>query len=485
MVRVPMSKKKRELPPLSPTLPFALSPDPEPALLTALGGLPLVAQTFRTLKLHESVERHVVVKERQRGFSESEVVESLVLLHAAGGDCVDDLRRLKADEGLEPMLGHAIPTPEMVRPFLERFHSDALIEAAKAARKPAQVAFIPAETAPLEGLARVNDDLLRETGRRMPTERIATVDQDATIQESRKKEALPHYEGGCGYQPMVAVWAETLLVLADEFRDGNVPAGMEPLTVCQRAFRALPATVGRYFYRADSASYEWRLMDWLRDEQRRDGPHGPIGFAISADMSKEIRAAIVALPETAWTPYQAPGEDVDAERDWAEVPFVPSEPSEKKDRTPLRYVGIRIRPRQGALFADGNEVKHFAVVTNRSDLDGAKLLQWHREKAGTIEQVHDIVKNDLGGGVLPSKYFGANAAWMRIALLAHNVLVALKRIALPPELLRARPKRLRFEIFVQAGRLVSHARTFTLRLRLGVERLASLLSAWRALLAPA
>lgn len=478
-------RKKKELPLLSSTLPIDLSPEPEPALLTALGGLPLVAQTFRTLKLHESVERHVVVKERQRGFSEAEVVESLVLLHAAGGDCVDDLRRLKADEGLAPMLGHAIPSPEMVRPFLERFHSDAGVEAAKAARKPGQIAFIPKETPPLEGLARVNDDLLREIGRRMPRERIATVDQDATIQESRKKEALPHYEGGRGYQPMVAVWAETMLVLSDEFRDGNVPAGMEPLTVAKRAFRALPETVTQYFYRADSASYEWKLLDWLRNEQRPDGPQGPIGFAISADMSQELRAAVVALPETAWTPYKAPGEPLDAERDWAEVPFVPSEPSEHKDRTPLRYLGIRIRPRQGTLFADGTEVKYFAVVTNRLELEGAKLLQWHRQKAGTIEQVHDIVKNDLGGGVLPSKYFGANAAWMRLALLAHNVLVALKRLALPPEMLSARPKRLRFEFFVQAGRLVSHARTLTLRLRLGIERLADLLCAWRTLLAPA
>lgn len=478
-------RKNRELPPLSSKLPIDLSPEPEPALLTALGGLPLVAQTFRTLRLHDSVERHVVVKERQRGFSESAVVESLVLLHAAGGDCVEDLRRLKANEGLEPMLEHTIPSPEMVRSFLERFHSDDGVEAAKAARMPGQIAFIPKETAPLEGLARVNDDLLREMGRRMPSERIATVDQDATIQESHKKEALPHYAGGRGYQPMVAVWAETMLVLSDEFRDGNVPAGMEPLTVAQRAFQALPPTVTQYFYRADSASYEWKLLDWLRNEQRPDGPKGPIGFAISADMSKELKVTVLALPQTAWTPYKAPGEELDAQRDWAEVPFVPSEPSEHKDRTPLRYIGIRIRPRQGTLFADGNEVKYFAVVTNRTNIAGAKLLQWHREKAGTIEQVHDIVKNELGGGVLPSKYFGANAAWMRIALLAHNVLVALKRVALPPEMLTARPKRLRFELFVQAGRLVSHARTLTRRLRLSVERLANLLGAWRTLLAPA
>jgi hypothetical protein len=30
---------------------------------------------------------------------------------------------------------------------------------------------------------------------------------------------------------MLAVWAETGLVLADQFRDGNVPAQMELLTV--------------------------------------------------------------------------------------------------------------------------------------------------------------------------------------------------------------------------------------------------------------
>lgn len=38
------------------------------------------------------------------------------------------------------------------------------------------------------------------------------------------------------------------MVLADEFRDGNVPARQEPVRVAQRAFQALPETVGqRYF----------------------------------------------------------------------------------------------------------------------------------------------------------------------------------------------------------------------------------------------
>jgi len=74
----------------------------------------------------------------------------------------------------------------------------------------------------------------------VPDQKIATVDQDATIIESRKREALRAYEGERGYQPMLAVWAETNVILADEFRDGNVPAMMAPLNVAKAAFAALP-----------------------------------------------------------------------------------------------------------------------------------------------------------------------------------------------------------------------------------------------------
>lgn len=466
-------------------VPLEISPEPATETLTAYGGLPLVVQTMKTLGVLQSITQHVQVKERERGFTEAEMVTSLVALMCVGGDCVDDLRRLKADPGVETMLGHAVPAPETARKFLNRFHQDAAIEEAKQRRKPEQIAYIPLETAPLEGLGRVGNELLRNLGRRVPQQKIATVDQDATIQQSKKKEALPTYEGGRGYQPMVAVWAEMNVTLADEFRDGNVPARMEPLLVAQRAFAALPETVEEYYYRADSASYNWPLLAWLRDPKRVQGPAGPIGFAISAEMHAPLREAIVALSEASWTPYRPPGQKVDEYKDWAEVDYVPTEPNESKSSEPLRYLAIRIRPRQGELFADGATVKYFAVVSNRWDLGGAKLLQWHREKAGTIEMVHDIFKNELGGGVLPSGRFGANAAWLRIVLLAHNVLVALKYIALPPELLPARPKRLRFELLVQVGRLVHHARHWVLRLASSLERVTWYVAAWQLLRAPA
>lgn len=428
------------------------------------------------------VKEHVRIKERQRGYDEATLVESFVVLNAIGGECLDDFARLREDGGLAEMLGHEIPSPERARKFLYEFHDEGKIVEARQQLPLGQVAYIPGENTALQGLGEVNRDLLAEMGRRCAEQKIATVDQDATIIESHKREALTTYEGERGYQPMLAVWAETELILADQFRDGNVPAMQKPLDVARAAFAALPGTVREFYYRGDSACHEQELLKWLRNEQREDGPEGKIGFAISARMTVALRQAVEAVPEQEWQPYGA--EDAAVMRECAEVSFVPTEPYERKGMEPLRYVAVRIRQRQGEFFADGSAVKHFAVLSNIGEWNAAKLLQWHREKAGTIEAVHDILKNELAAGVLPCGRFGANAAWLRLAVLTHNVLVALKRLALPAELLAARPKRLRFLIFQTAGRMVHHARRVLLRLKVAAERLQEWLAALRLLPLP-
>jgi hypothetical protein len=170
-----------------------------------------------------------------------------------------------------------------------------------------------------------------------------------------------------------------------------------------------------------------------------------------------------------------------AERHWAEVPYVPSATGVTKETPADRYLAVRVTSRQGRLFADGSTRKHFAVVTNL-DWRGDRVLEWQREKAGTIELVHDVTKNELGGGVLPCGRFGANAAWYRLVMLAYNVLVAMKLVALPPEFATARPKRLRFAVFEVAARITSHARQLLLRLA-SLEKWITVLRAGRKALA--
>src|SRR5947199_9454388 len=94
-----MRKIEKPSPTESPLL-FALDPKPAEEMLTALGGLPLVVQAFRSLGLPGSVKQHVVVKERQRGYDEATFVESFVLLNAAGGHGLADHERPQADPGV-------------------------------------------------------------------------------------------------------------------------------------------------------------------------------------------------------------------------------------------------------------------------------------------------------------------------------------------------------------------------------------------------
>ena len=61
-------------------------------------------------------------------------------------------------------------------------------------------------------------------------------------------------------------------------------------------------------------------------------------------------------------------------------------------------MAIRVQKRQGELFADGSEFRHFAVASNQREWSAKKLLEWHREKAGSIEALHQVLKNELAVG---------------------------------------------------------------------------------------
>jgi hypothetical protein len=431
-------------------LPYELDGTAEDARLTAYGGVPLVIEAFRVSGAARVLDEAVAIKRRKRGLMPSELTEGLLALWAAGGERCEDLASLREDAALALLLGHAIPASQTARDFLDAFDEPALpLWEGDRAR-------VPGEGERLRGLAAANRRLIGFLQERAP-QATATLDIDATILESHKRAARPIDDGRTGYQPVIALWAEQDVVLADEFRDGNVPAGSGNKRLVERASAALPPGIARVLVRADSAAYEQEFMRALEAAGH--------GYAISADMSRELAAAIRALPETAW---RLEAEDDDAVRQWAEVAYVPSDGVFAKDRpSPPRYLAIRIAKKQGRLFADGSEAKHFAMVTNLSDPEGGSgldLIRWHRKKAGTVEHAHHVLTNELAAEALPSQRFGANAAWFRLNVLLYNLLSAFKRVALPEELHNARPKRLRFVLLNTLGKVVRHARETVLRL---------------------
>ena len=469
--------------PTQPKSPFEIDPRPLDEMASPHAGLLATSRAYRALKIPDLIAANLKLKQRQRGCNEAQYIESLVLLQTAGGDCPEDMSLLAGDVCLERGLGFALPKTGAVRGFLKRFHDEDL-ERARPARE-IQKSFILPSSEPVQGLQAVLAGAVGHIAKLYAQQgqalKIATVDQDATIIESHKENALPHYEGGRGYQPMVAVWAEADLVLADEFRDGNVPALQEPLTCAKLAFGALPHTIQQRYFRGDSACHENDLLGWLKHPDRANETGGRIGFAVSARMSGDLAKALAQIPDSRWKSFNTEADGT--LRQWAEVDFVPGEAGEKKDRKPLRYVGLRLLKAQGVLFKDGSDRHHHAVLTNL-DWEGAKLLNWHREKAGTVEHVHDEVKNALAGGHLPSGHFAVNAAWFKLALLAYNIASAIKGLCFSPQERTARFKKYRLLLVHLAGRMSRFQCTLRLRFRASQEAIARVQKVWEVFVLP-
>ena len=282
------------------TLPFHYAEENESTGMTALSGLPAYLDLAAVARLGESVRRHVGVREGTQGWTDAQMVMSLVMLILSGGESVDDLRLLERDEGLGRVLlageshrmrrvdrraqrnrwrkerRRVVPSPTAVFRYLDNFHD----EAEEARRRPGR-AFIPVANDALRGLGKVNSDLVGFAGGHSGHTR-ATLDMDATLVETHKRQANYCYKKYKAYQPLTTYWHEADLVVHSEFRDGNVNAGYEQLRVLKDSLQHLPSGVSKVMMRSDSAGYQKDLLRYCAEG--RDERLGVIEFCVGVDV---------------------------------------------------------------------------------------------------------------------------------------------------------------------------------------------------------
>jgi len=461
--------------------------------MTGLAGLPVYLELMHAMGLPEVIGRHLEVK--QRGWTDAQIVTSLVLLNIAGGDCVEDLATLEKDEGFCRILRRVeqrgmrrrerremerrwrkerwrrVPSASAVFRYLSEFH-----DAEQEKKRETGKAFIPEPNRQMRGIVKVNEGMVSFVQKRV-AEKVATLDQDATLVETAKRDSRYSYQGFKAYQPLNTWWAEQEIVLHTEFRDGNVPAGHEQLRVFREALSLLPEGVETVRLRSDTAGYQHDLLRYCaKGEHER---FGRIEFAVGVDVTLEFRKAVLReVGERDWQPlYQEyEGKKIRTNQEWAEVCFVPNAIGSHKGDPRYRYLAIRESmgsmelpgmPEPELPFQtvriDQQRYKLFGLVTNM-DWEGERLIHWHRKRCGKSEEAHSVMKRDFAGGKLPSGDFGENAAWWWIMILAMNLNTIMKRVVLGGSWASRRMKAIRFSLITVPGRIVERSRELIIRL---------------------
>jgi len=399
--------------------------------LVADAGLLLPATLAAHLGLKRLVEEHLHLGKAPGRANVGDKFLTLVASALAGGDCIDDAAALRAG-GTGGVLGFTVKAASTLGTFLRSFRW---------------------------GHVRQLDAVSRELLSRAwaagagPGGEPFTIDLDSTICETyglAKEGALHHgYTGVRGYHPLLAVAAGTGDVLMARLREGRantVRGAAHFLTETIGRVRSAGAT-GQLTMRADSGFYAAEVVAVCRKMDVR--------FSITLRMHGTMRARIEAIPEAAWTPIPY---WIDGGADVAEISYTPF--ADRKDARPVRLIVRRVKPTPGSQLAFFTVHDYHAFITDRVG-EMLELEADHRRHAEIENAIRDL-KYGVGLNHLPSGKFAANAAWLVVQVMAHNLARWTARIGLGAGIITT--KTLRRRLFAIAGRRTRSARRLTLHL---------------------
>jgi hypothetical protein len=275
------------------------------------------------------------------------------------------------------------------------------------------------------------------------------------------------------------------VIAATRLRGGNASSARGAASLAAQAIgtaRACGAT-GTIVVRMDSAYYTAAVIAAVRRNEAR--------FSVTAPVSAAIRAAITTIPQDAWQPIEYPQAIWDDQLDcWvsdaevAETPYAAFTSKNKELHVTARLIVRRVRdkataaPGQGELFPAW---RYHAVFTD-SPFELVQAEEQHRGHAVIEQLLADL--NDGPLAHLPSGKFTANAAWLAIAAIAHNLVRAAGALA-GRRHARARTATIRRDLIAVAGRTARHGRgRLTIHLPEGWHRAHEWLNLWEAACGP-
>lgn len=361
--------------------------------LVANAGLLAPASLAERLGLRELLDKTVelgdVAGHANVGAKAMTVIHSVL----AGADSIDDCDVLRAG-ATSTVLGHVVAAPSTIGTFLR--------------------AFSWAHTRQLDSVSKTMLARAWAAGAG-PQDRAApfTIDLDSSVHETYglQKEGGTRfsYNHVRGYHPLYATAADTGEVLHARLRGGNSHTARGAVSFLAETFSRARAAgaAGPLRLRADAGFYSKKVVDACQK--------ATVGFSITVKLYKSLLGAISRIPEDQWQPipyWLDDGADV-AVIDWQAFA------SKGKGGVACRLVVRRVKPTPGSQLALIATYSYHAFITDLPG-DAVALDEWHRAHAVVENAIRDL-KYGAGLNHLPSGRFGANAAWLALNIMAHNM----------------------------------------------------------------
>ncbi len=214
---------------------------------------------------------------------------------------------------------------------------------------------------------------------------------------------------------------------------------------------------GKIVARMDSAYYNSAVIRAIRRNRAY--------FSVTVPMNSSVRSAIAGIGEDAWTPVQYPQAIWDDQLDClvsdaevAEIQYTAFASKKKEQQATARLIVRRVRTRNEKAAQGMDELfpvwRYHAVFTD-SPFELVQAEGQHRDHAIVEQVIADLYAGPLAH--LPSGHFGANAAWLVIAAMAHNLLRAAGTLA-GRRHAKARTATIRRDLVTLAARTARHGR---------------------------
>ena len=292
---------------------------------------------------------------------------------------------------------------------------------------------------------------------------VLNVDATIVVTHSEKESAAPTFKGSFGFYP-IGVWCDnTTELLAARLRPGNAGANTaaDHLKVLSAAITQIPRAHRKHLLiRADGAGASHDLLDWLTTLNQVRGRW--VDYSIGFALTEKLRAAIMLVPESVWTPALNADGAVRAGGDVAELTGLLDLSGWP---TGMGVIVRRERPHPGAqlsLFEHTDGWRYQAFVTNTPTAQLALLEARHRAHARVEDRIRHA--KDSGLGRFPSRDYRINQAWLTAVAIAADLTAWLRLLALSGALAKAEPKTLRYRVLHVPARLACTARRRHLRM---------------------